>query len=91
MKNTDIKIERIKGEIESSFKQNKAKKSIQDIEIYLDLKREFFFARTYIIYINHFIRQYDFLNNYTKNLASLIINNKEAIIKDAFVVITKNG
>jgi predicted porin len=69
MKNINSKIENVKNEIEHNFKKSDSVKSVENIEKYLDLKREYYFSRTYVVYINHFINQYNFLNNYTKDLA----------------------
>jgi len=85
---SNTKIEALKAKIESDFKNSNSKSSLENIDKYLKLKEEYYFAKTYIIYINHFLEQYNFLNNYSKNIATVLINNKEAIIKDAFVVIS---
>lgn len=85
---TTSKIETLKIKIENDFKNSDSSESLKNIDEYLKLKQEYYFANTYAIYIDHFLVQYNFLNNYSKNLAWVLINNKEAIIKDAFVVIT---
>jgi hypothetical protein len=69
------------------FKNSDYNASLQNINTYLELKKEYDNARVYISYIDKFLIQYEFLNDYSKNLASVIINNKEAIIKDAYLVI----
>jgi hypothetical protein len=88
MNSANSQIEILKIKIENDFKNSDSKSSLENIDEYLKLKEEYYYAKTYIIYINHFLAQYNFLNNYSKDLASLLINNKDAIIKDAFVVIT---
>ena len=55
------KIEALKTKINSDFSKNDASASTQNIETYLELKREFFFARTYVVYINHFLGQIDLI------------------------------
>jgi hypothetical protein len=91
MQDVSSKIEILKDKIASDFKNNDSEASLKDIDEYLELKKEFYHARIYMVYISHFIKQYHFLNNYAKNLATILISNKEAIIKDAYVVIPKNG
>jgi len=88
MTNANSQIEIIKTKIEEDFKNSNAEASLENIEQYLDLKTQYNYAKTYIIYINQFIAQYDFLNTYTIDLADLLINNKEAIIKNAYIVTT---
>ena len=84
----NTKIETLKLKIANDFTNSNSQASLENIDEYLRLKQEYNYAKTYIIYINHFLNQYNFLNKYSKDLASVLINNKEAIIKDAYVVIT---
>jgi hypothetical protein len=44
-----------------------------------------------VTYINQFLNQYNFLNNYARDLAWVLVANKDAIIRDAYVVIPKTG
>lgn len=90
MNDSNTKIEILKAKIDSDFKNSNAQASLENIEEYLQLKQEYYYAKTYIIYINHFLEQYNFLNNYALNLAEILVNNKEAIIKNAYVVISEN-
>jgi len=84
---TNTKIESLKLKIESDFKNNNPEESVDNIDEYLKLKEEYYYSRTYIVYINHFLAEYNYLNNYNKVLLDTLINNKDALIKDAFVVI----
>jgi hypothetical protein len=88
---SNTKIETLKIKIDSDFKNSDSISSLKNIENYLELKKEYDYSKMYIIYINHFLEQYNFLNNYAKNLAGLLINNKEAIIKDAYIVISETS
>jgi len=90
MNDANSQIEVLKGKIGTDFSSNDSEASVQNIEKYLEIKREYDYARIYAVYINQFIVQYDFLNNYNKNLLDVLINNKEALIKDVFVVIPDN-
>lgn len=87
---SDQRVEDIKAKIEIDFNSNDADASLINIDNYLDAKNEYNFARTYIIYINQFLTEYQQLNEYNKNLLDVLINNKEAIIKDAFLIIPNN-
>jgi hypothetical protein len=57
----------------------------------LKAKNEYYFAKTYVVYINQFLWEYQRLNAYNKNLLDVLINNKEAILKDAYLIIPDNG
>ena len=81
------KIEALKAKIEKDFKENNAEESLENINQYLELKKQYYYSRTYIIYINHFLSEYNYLNKYNKLLLDTLINNKDALIKNAYVVI----
>lgn len=87
MSQANSDIENLKTKITNDFKNYDAQASVENIEKYTQLKEKFYFSRTYIIYINQFLAEYNFLNEYNKRLLDILINNKEAIIKDAFIVI----
>ncbi|MBT3726873.1 hypothetical protein HOG21_04145 [bacterium] len=64
---------------------------MDNIEKYLELKKEYYYSKTYIIYINHFLERYNFLNNYNKRLLDTLINNKDALIKNTYIVLPDSG
>jgi len=80
-------ISKIKAEISTSFWNLDPNKTYENIETYLNFKKENDLARTYIIFIDKFINQYAVLNNYNKKLLDTLIINKDIILKDSFVVI----
>ncbi len=82
---------KIKAKIGLDFNANDSEASLVNIDNYLLEKNKYYFARTYIIYINQFLREYQQLNDYNKNLLDVLINNKEAIIKETYLVIPNNG
>jgi hypothetical protein len=82
-------ISNLKIKIANDFKNGDSKGSLENIDKYLELNQKLNFAKIYISYINHFIDQYNFLNNYSKNLAEVLISNRDAIIKDSYVVVPK--
>lgn len=85
--NTNSQIEKLKSKINSDFLKNDSTASSENIEKYLELKSKYNYAVVYIVYINQFLTDYNRLNEYNKKLLDVLINNKEAIIKEAFVVI----
>ena len=87
MTRIDAKIEILKQKIESDFKKNQQKESLENINNYLELKKQYYYSRTYIVYINHFLNEYIYLSNYNKKLLDTLINNKEALIKNAYIVL----
>ena len=91
MQQSNQKIETIKQKITLDFNNYDEDASLENIDEYLEEKQKYYFARTYIIYINQFLREYQYLNAYNKSLLDVLINNKEAIIKDAYVIVPNNG
>lgn len=65
--------------------------TLKDIEMYLELKKEYQSNYVDIMYINMFLKQYSFLSGYNKKLIDTLINNKEALINQSFVVIPDSG
>lgn len=91
MNDANTKIDALKQKIDTDFKSYNSTESLANINSYLDLKKEYYFARTYIVYINQFLSEYDYLNGYNKLLLDTLINNREAILKNATVVIPDSG
>ncbi|MDP2395459.1 MAG: hypothetical protein Q8S84_02610 [bacterium] len=87
MNEANTKIETLKQKIDLDFKNNNSKESLANIDTYLEYKKEYYYARTYIVYINHFLNEYNFLSQYNKQLLDTLINNKDAIIKNSYIVI----
>ena len=73
MELANSKIETLKIKITSDFKNDDAIASLENIDEYLELKKQYYYARTYIIYLNHFTREYNYLNNYNKLLLDTLI------------------
>jgi hypothetical protein len=87
MQKSDLNIEELKKKIEIDFSKNDSAASLENINKFLENKKEYYYAKTYITYINHFLYEYNYLNKYNKELLDVLILNKEALIKDSFVVI----
>lgn len=91
LKSSTIKINLLKKEISINFKNFNTKALEKNIDDLLLVKAEYNYAKTHIIFINQFIKQYNSLNNYNKKLLDTLINNKEAILKNAHIVIPNTG
>jgi len=87
MAESNAQIEILKVKINTDYKNRDAVASKENITNYLEQKNKYNYARTYIIYINQFLRDYMILNEYNKKLLDTLINNKDAIVKQSFVVI----
>jgi hypothetical protein len=55
MDSVNTKIDSLKIKIDTDFKNNDSVESLANINTYLDLKKEYYYAKTYIVYINHFL------------------------------------
>lgn len=84
---SDADVEILKAKIELDFTNNNSNWSLENINTYLELKKDYYYAKTYITYINHFLYEYKYLNEYNKKLLDILILNKDALIKDSYVVI----
>lgn len=87
MNTANTQIETLKIKINKDFSESNSQESLDNINEYIKLKEQYYYARTYIIYINHFLEQYSFLSEYNKLLLDTLINNREALIKWAYVVV----
>lgn len=85
--NAESRIDNIRKELSTNFWWFKSKETIENIDEYLELREESTYARTYIIFINKFIDYYTALNNYNKTLLNTLTLNREALIKNANVII----
>jgi len=87
MVEANAQTEILKTKINTDYQKRDAAASKENINNYLEQKNKYNYARTYVIYINQFLREYALLNDYNKKLLDTLINNKTAIIKEAYVVI----
>ncbi|MDD3144927.1 MAG: hypothetical protein PHV23_02335 [Candidatus Gracilibacteria bacterium] len=91
MLKAEANIETLKIKINTDFKNKDSVASKENIDNYLIEKNTYYHARTYIIYINKFLIDYSYLNDYNKKLLDTLINNKDALVKEAYVVIPDTG
>ena len=59
---TQEKINALKTKIDVDFKAFDSTSTNENIKDYFDLKNEYTYDRTYMIFINQFVKQYTFLN-----------------------------
>ncbi|NUJ97527.1 hypothetical protein HGA92_01915 [Candidatus Gracilibacteria bacterium] len=91
MTRNDTNVENLKIKIGTDFSKFDTASTLENINEYILLKNDYTYARTYIIFVNKFISQYTFLNEYNKVLLDTLINNKDILVKDSFVVIPDSG
>lgn len=87
MTRNDSSVATLKTKIGSDFSKFDSASTIENINNYIVLKNDYIYARTYVIFINKFLSQYTFLNEYNKVLLDTLINNKDILTKNSFVVI----
>lgn len=84
------KVDDLKIKISLDFNKFDWISTWENIDNYLLLRKNYYFANVYSVFINKFINQYSFLNNYNKELINVLKNNKKAIINDSFIVLPTN-
>lgn len=84
-------IEVTKDSMEKNFSESIPDSTLDDVETYFMLRERYTESFTDIVFINQFITQHTFLNNYNKWILDTLINNKEAIINESYVVIPDSG
>jgi len=85
------RIETLKAQMENNFSGNKVDATLNNVDTYFTLRDEYTQAFTDIVFINQFLAQYSFLNNYNSGILDTIINNKQQIIDQTYVVIPDTG
>lgn len=84
---SNTNIAQIKTKLNSDFKSFDDRSVSADVEDYLEQKERGTVAATYLVFTIKFLEQYEFLNNYNKELLDTLILNKKAISTDSYVVI----
>lgn len=80
-----------KAALSKSYGAKDAEKTGDSLDDYLSAKEEYEYARTYLVFVNRFISTYQRLNDYNKRLLDTVINNREALIKNAKIVLPDSG
>lgn len=91
MQTVDSQVSALKTRINQDFQNADTIATIEDKNEYLTLKAEWTEARTYIIYFNQFVGQYNFLNNRNLVVLDTLTNNRDIITKNSYVVLPDSG
>lgn len=87
----DSKITESKKKISENYKKIDTVWVNSEIENFLELKNDQNLVRTYIVFINNFLNNYNALNRYSWNLLNSLAINKDAIEKWSYVVLPNSG
>jgi hypothetical protein len=88
---TDASILREKAALTAAYKNFDYTATEESLDRYLVERQKNDYARTYLIFLGKFSQTYTILNQYNKILLDTLINNKEALIKNATVVLPDSG
>ena len=91
LKASDTRVRLVKRKIDKDFKDFNQSETENNITIYLKAKWDYNHAKIHIVFINQYIKQYNYLNNYNKKVLDALINNKDAIVKNSYVVVPDTG
>ena len=89
LKSSSEKINLLRKKITLDFNKFYSQDLEKDTDKLLIEKAKYNYARTYLIFTNQYIKQYQKLNNWAKNLIKVLTLNKEAILKNTKVIIPK--
>jgi flagellar biosynthesis chaperone FliJ len=81
----------IKEEMQKAYAKMDTERVEELISVYLKAKQDTVYAQTYSLFLKRSLNQYIALNDYNKVLLDTLINNKEALIKNATVVLPDSG
>lgn len=81
------KIEKLKKDLLIKYNETKTNETINLIEDYYKLKNKEIVLHTNIVFINNFLKEYDILNKYNSILLDTMVNNKDIIYKNSYLVI----
>lgn len=87
---TERKISELKDKMSQDFTKFNTTQTTKNIDDFLELKQKSNNYKTYIVFIDKFLNFYAQLNNYNKWLLDVLINNKDALVKNSHVVIPNN-
>lgn len=88
---SDAKIESLKNDLTAAYKNLDYDKTEEVLTNYIDEKNKNTYARTYLVFLGRFVSTYQTLNAYNKTLLDTLINNHDALAKNATVVIPDSG
>ena len=88
---SNTRIEDLKTSLSTAYKSLDYDKTESILNDYLTEKQTNTYAQTYLVFLGKFISTYQTLNAYNKVLLDTLINNKDALIKNATVVFPDSG
>ncbi len=80
-------INQIKNKIKFNYTNNNLEELYSNMDDYYQLKQKETILKTYILYIDDFLKKYLVLNKYNKILINTLKINKDIIIKNSYLVI----
>jgi len=80
-------ITQLKNKIKFNYTNNNLEELYSNMDDYYNLKQKETILKTYILYINNFLKKYLILNKYNKILINTLKINKNIIIKNSYLVI----
>lgn len=91
MNQSSTVIDSLKWNMSRNYNSFDIDNTYTDIQKYVEAKEQFYHAKVFIVYINVMLRDYQVLNKYNKLLLDTMINNKQAIINNSYVVLPDSG
>jgi hypothetical protein len=88
---SDQDLTKLKQDLTNAYKNLDYEKTETTLDTYLSAKDKNTYAYTYLVFIKKFLDSYTTLNNYNKVLLDTVINNKEALVKKATIVLPDSG
>ncbi len=85
--NITTQIETLKKSLEIDFAKSNSQKVFKTVDDYYDLKYKQTNLKINLIFLWEFLKRYNVLNSYNKKILDTIVNNKDIISKNSFVVI----
>ncbi len=85
------KTEAAKAGLTDAYKRLDYDKTEELLAAYLDAKDRETTAKTYLVFVDKFVATFTALNSYNRVFLDTVINNREALVKDATVVLPDSG
>ena len=81
----------LKAQIAAAYDRYDAEGTQARLQDYLQKQESYVYTRSYLVFTQKFGRSYERLNAFNKTLLDTLINNREALVKNATVVIPDSG
>jgi len=80
-------IKNLKQKLTSKYNQTQTEQTVELIEQFYKLKHKEVVLHTNIVFINKFLKEYNSLNKYNSTLLDSLVNNRDIISKESYLVI----